>query len=213
MEKEQTCFSLPSEHGADWTAQLNASQLSITGGIMRRTVKRLIHASAALAIVAAFGLTDAATAREKNPYSKNPCMMKNPCAAKNTPIRKNPIKDQAMLMEMANKLWSDTALGKSGLSCASCHAGGADLKKEPYPKYIKMTGDIVTMDQMINFCMTNPMKAKPLAWNSQEMTALGAYITANSKQSAMPMMKNPCDVKNPCSMKNPCMMKNPCGMK
>ena len=58
-----------------------------------------------------------------------------------------------------------------------------------------MAGDIVTMDQMINFCMINPMKGKPLAWNSQEMTALGAYITANSKESAMPMM-NPCAPKN-----------------
>ncbi|OGQ56049.1 MAG: hypothetical protein A3J24_05995 [Deltaproteobacteria bacterium RIFCSPLOWO2_02_FULL_53_8] len=64
--------------------------------------------------------------------------------------------------------------------------------------------------------MTNPMKGKPLAWNSQEMTALAAYITANSMESAAMNpcnMKNPCNLKNPCDMKNPCAKKNPCSMK
>lgn len=148
----------------------------------------------------------------KNPCSKNPCMAKNPCATKSIPIRKNPIKDSAKLKEMSEKLWGSTSLGTSGLSCSACHPDGARLKKEPFPKHIKMTGDILTMDQMINFCMVNPMKGKPLKWNSQEMTALAAYITANARESAMSPM-NPCDMKNPCGMKNPCSSKNPCGMK
>ena len=129
----------------------------------------------------------------------NPCAVKNPCASKNIPIRKNPIKDSARLKEMGEKLWGATALGTSGMACGTCHPNGTGLKKEPFPKYVNMTGDIVTMDQMINFCMMNPMKGKPLEWNSQEMTALAAYITANSKESAAPM--NPCAMKNPCGMK------------
>ncbi|MCC6502641.1 MAG: hypothetical protein IT362_05860 [Deltaproteobacteria bacterium] len=159
---------------------------------IRRTVLKI---SLAVVAIAASGLIAGAEAKDRNPCAKNPCMAKNPCAMSPMPIRKNMITDSARLMEMADKLWSDTMLGTSGNACATCHPNGAGLKKEPFPKHIKMAGDIVTMDQMINFCMVNPMKGKPLAWNSQEMTALGAYITANSKESAMPMM-NPCAPKN-----------------
>ncbi len=155
---------------------------------------------------------DGAAAKDKNPCSQNPCMAKNPCATKNIPIRKNPIKDSARLKEMGEKLWGSTSLGTSGLSCSTCHPDGAGLKKEPFPKHVKMTGDIVTMDQMINFCMLNPMKGKPLKWNSQEMTALAAHITANSREEALAPM-NPCEMKNPCGSENPCGSKNPCGMK
>ena len=40
----------------------------------------------------------------------------------------------------------------------------------------KMAGDILTLEQMINFCMINTMKAEPLKWNSKEITALATYI-------------------------------------
>ncbi|MBI5344816.1 MAG: hypothetical protein HZB83_05695 [Deltaproteobacteria bacterium] len=172
---------------------------------MRTVYGKLSKVLLIAAVLTTLGFADGAAAKDKNPCSKNPCMAKNPCAAKNIPIRTNPIMDPAKLKEMGEKLWADTKLGTSGLSCGTCHPNGAGLKKEPFPKHIKMTGDIVTMDQMINFCMVNPMKGKLLAWNSQEMTALAAYITANSRESAAPV--------NPCSMKNPCGSKNPCGMK
>ena len=165
----------------------------------------------AFSVFVLFGLADDSFAKDANPCARNPCMAKNPCAAKNTPIRKNPIKDSAKLKEKGEKLWADTALGTSGMTCGTCHPNGAGLKKEPFPKHIKMADDILTMDQMINFCMVNPMKGKPLAWNSQEMTALASYITANSGKGAAAM--NPCAMKNPCAKKNPCSMKNPCGRK
>ncbi len=164
--------------------------------VYKQFLKVLLIASMLITL----GLIDGASAEGMNPCSKNPCMAKNPCATKNIPIRKKPIKDAAMLKEMSEKLWGDTKLGKSGLSCSTCHLNGSGLKKEPFPKFINMAGDIVTMDQMINFCMTNPMKGKPLAWNSQEMTALAAYVTANSRESA-PASMNPCTMKNPCGMK------------
>jgi cytochrome c len=79
-----------------------------------------------------------------------------------------------------------------------------------------MADDILTLDQMINFCMKNPMKGKPLGWNSQRMTALAAYVTAHSDGGAggaNPCAVNPCNPcagKNPCAA-NPCAGKNPCG--
>ena len=129
-----------------------------------------------------------------NPCAANPCAA-NPCAA-NTPIRGDRVTDAQLLLEEGTRLWSDTGLGTSGFSCALCHPGGQGLYSEPYPKYIKMAGDIITLDQMINFCMKNPMKADYLPWNSAEMTALAAYVTANISGP-----KNPC---NPGPAMNPC---------
>lgn len=157
--------------------------------------KLLSALSIALALMG-LCLADKALATDKNP-SKKPSTAMNPCAIKNIPIRKDPITDPVALKEMGERLWVSTALGASGASCSTCHPNGAGLKKEPFPRFVKMTGDIVTMDQMINFCMVNPMKGKPLPWNSQEMTALAAYITANSMEKATTPA-------NPCAMKNPC---------
>ena len=98
------------------------------------------------------------------------------------PIRKWPLKNYKQVLKKGARLWNDTKLGTSGTSCASCHPNGALLSPKPYPRHIKMTGDIVTLDQMINFCMINPMKAKPLNWNSQKMTALAAYIMRQSRK-------------------------------
>lgn len=138
-------------------------------------------------------------AGEKNPCAvKNPCA-KNPCAAKPKPIRKDAVKDKAKLMELSEKLWNDAKLGTAGVSCSTCHPDGKGLKKAPYPKYVAMPDDIVTLDQMINFCMLNPMKGKPLAWNSVEMTALASYVQSHSKEEGGQM--NPCGMKNPCGKK------------
>src|SRR3989338_9516958 len=156
-------------------------------------------------------------AGEKNPCAaKNPCGMKNPCGAnpcamKPKPIRKTPITDSAKLMQMGEKLWNDTKLGTSGMACATCHPDGKGLKNTPFPKYLKMPNDILTLDQMINFCMINPMKGKALKWNSSEITAIAAYVQANAKEEGEPA--NPCAMKHPCGRKHPCGMKNPCGGK
>ncbi|MFQ5442968.1 MAG: hypothetical protein ACE5EB_09660 [Thermodesulfobacteriota bacterium] len=138
----------------------------------------------------------------KNPCSANPCSMKAGASSDVILIRSKAIKSTKDLRRLGKKLWKDTRLGKSGLACDTCHPKGMGLKKTPYPKYIKMPNDIVTLDQMINFCMQNPMKAKPLAWSSQEMTAIAAYVVSNSKGGSPAM--NPCAGKNPCAMKNPC---------
>jgi len=156
-----------------------------------------------------------------NPCSMraNPCSMRaNPCSSSVTiPLRARHIKSKRKLKNMGRKLWTDTSLGTSGFSCNTCHPNGAGLKKKPYPKYVKMPNDIVTMDQMINYCVLNPMKGKALAWNSMKITAIASYIRSNTrggKPAMNPCSANPCNMKgNPCS-KNPCSMKaNPCSMR
>lgn len=146
-----------------------------------------------------------------NPCAVNPCGQKNPCTAKNPcasapkKIRKNTYKDTKSLEKTAEKLWSYPRLGTTGASCATCHPDGKGLKTEPFPRHVKMADDILTLDQMINFCVTNPMKGKPLQWNSMEMTALAAYVKSHAMESG--------EAVNPCGIKNPCAMKNPCGMR
>lgn len=171
----------------------------------------------------------------KNPCAANPCSMKNVCAknpcATNPPLRAKRIKSKAAAVKLGKKLWNDPRLGKSGLTCGICHIQGFQLnltKVGPFPHYVGMPNDIVTLDQMINYCMKNPMATDPLAWDSVEMTALAAYykdLVRQYKKGAInpcsinpcavkmktnPCGKNPCAMKNPCAS-NPCSMKNPCG--
>ena len=122
----------------------------------------------------------------KNPCSmKNPCSAGNPCANQNTPIRKHAFDNFKQAAALGKKMWNDENLGTSGLACMSCHADHELLnlgKNQNYPHYVKMVGDVVSLDQMINFCMANPMKGKQFDKNSKELTAMGAYFRAYRMQ-------------------------------
>ena len=132
-----------------------------------------------------------------NPCAKNPCNPcgKNPCA-KMKPIRKHAVKDEVYSLKMGEKLWSDSSIGNSGMSCATCHPDGAGLKTEAYPRYIKMAGEVLTKTQMINFCMLNPMDGKVYPQNHQVLTYMSSYI--KDKAGSNPCGMNPCG-KNPCA--------------
>ena len=159
----------------------------------------------------------------KNPC--NPCgggfldEPANPCAAVPEDqinfFRDVKFKSLDKVIAYGEKLANDPALGNSGKSCNECHKGGRAFKKSfllPYPHYVKMPKDVVTLDQMINFCMINPMKADPLPYGSREMTAIAAYVMKVYPQEyAANRASNPCAGKNPCAA-NPC-AGNPCSMK
>lgn len=130
----------------------------------------------------------------------NPCSMKkrhgnpcNPCSMKqsgksrqwgtpgNTPIRDHAFDNFAQAVAYGKKLWHDEKLGTAGVSCASCHSNFERLhfdRNRNFPHFVKMVGDVVTLDQMINYCMLNPMKGKAFPSNSKELTALAAYYRA-----------------------------------
>jgi cytochrome c len=92
--------------------------------------------------------------------------------------------DRAELVAAGEALWSDNNLGEAGVSCASCHVGGAQFKdtfKAPYPHRVAMAEKMsglasIDAEQMVQFCMIVPMKSEPLAWDSRELAALSAYI-------------------------------------
>lgn len=167
---------------------------------------KIIGVATVAGLLLALGVDRPAEAEPKQPC--NPC---NPCAGKKIKYmrdKSNRQKDLGKLVKLGEKLWTDRSLGKTGVACDTCHAGYNTFRStvtQPYPHTVEMADDIVTLDQMINVCMVNPMGTEPLAWNSTELSALNAYFTEWIKAYKAPA--NPCGMKNPC---NPCGMKNPC---
>ncbi|MBI4665183.1 MAG: hypothetical protein HY751_02100 [Nitrospinae bacterium] len=136
-----------------------------------------------ITVAACIGAANNAAAENKNPCgasrsAPNPCAPAAVSSDDRKHIRLERITDYEKLVSMGKKLWNSEALGTSGLSCMSCHADHENLnldKVKGWPHHVKMTGDILTLDQMVNYCMLNPMAANPLDPNSVEMTAMAAY--------------------------------------
>jgi len=182
-----------------------------------------------------------------NPCGGNPCAAANPCGGGGGIDAKRFRQPDGVrlaaasprLIERGEELWNDASLGKSGLSCASCHVGQyAQMNASfaaPYPHAVAMPKQMasaaeVNAAEMVNFCMLVPMASEPLAWDSEELAALAAWVehirpgyvptagatatgnpcgAANPCAAANPRGANPCAV-NPCAV-NPCAARNPCG--
>jgi len=119
---------------------------------------------------------------------KNPCsMQKNPCSADAKKyIRPHAFNSFQEAVDMGRKMWNDDeGMGKAGVACLSCHADFDMLhfdKNQNFPHYVKMVGDVVSLDQMINYCLLNPMQGHQLDQNSKEMTAMAAYYRSYRMQ-------------------------------
>jgi thiosulfate dehydrogenase len=88
-------------------------------------------------------------------------------------------KEQDQVIERGNQLFHDgAALGTNGVACAMCHPDGANTHPETYPKYQSQLKRVVTLPQMVNWCIVNPLQGKELALDSPEMVALVAYMTS-----------------------------------
>jgi len=100
--------------------------------------------------------------------------------------------DRSQLVARGKELYGDSSLSTNGLNCNSCHtdmAGYNDTFKQPYPHYVAMGKDIygqkkLTAESMVQVCMQQPMEAKPLPWDSEELAALTAYVEVLQKEYA-----------------------------
>ena len=105
----------------------------------------------------------------------------------------NPAAELAKSIENGKKLFSDTSLGTSGMTCNSCHLEGGTTEGmkmgdmalpafnslgAKYPKYIETVKRVITLDQAVNFCIVKPLKGKALAWDDQKLTDLTAYVAS-----------------------------------
>jgi thiosulfate dehydrogenase len=81
------------------------------------------------------------------------------------------------VVQQGRELWTTPELGKNGVACAQCHPNAANSHPETYPKFQKQIGKVITLPEMINWCIRNPLEGVPLEVDSPEMTALVAYAT------------------------------------
>ncbi len=90
--------------------------------------------------------------------------------------------NQGMLwVERGQKLWSQVE-GAAGKSCQSCHGDVEKMRGAytTYPKYDPKTKKLINIEQRINRCRTEQMKAKAWKWESDEllsMTTLIGYVS------------------------------------
>lgn len=67
------------------------------------------------------------------------------------------------------------------ISCDMCHPDAANTHPETYPKYQVQLGRVALLRDMVNWCIENPVRGKPLAEDNPRMKAIEAYIYAQRK--------------------------------
>ncbi|MGI9480344.1 MAG: sulfur oxidation c-type cytochrome SoxA [Hyphomicrobiaceae bacterium] len=87
------------------------------------------------------------------------------------------------LVDLGTELWQKVE-GDAGKSCASCHNDASDAMKgvrAAMPKMHKEIGKIQALQQHVNYCRTDRMKAKAWKWESNQMLGMAAYIGLQSR--------------------------------
>ena len=110
-------------------------------------------------------------------------------AAKETQaIQDDNFENPAMLwVDDGSVLW-EQAEGEVGKACASCHEDAADSMKMTgagYPKHNPKLGKMQNLEQRINQCRTENMKAKPFKYESAEMLGMTTFVRHQSNGQAM----------------------------
>jgi cytochrome c len=86
-------------------------------------------------------------------------------------------------VEEGNRIFHDAAAvgGTIAVSCDMCHPDAANTHPETYPKYQVQLGRVAMLRDMINWCIQNPVRGKPLADDDPKLKAMEAYIYAKRK--------------------------------
>ncbi len=86
-------------------------------------------------------------------------------------------------LERGEELW-DVAEGEAGKACSSCHEAAEDTMKgiaAAYPKFNEALGKPINLEQRINMCRTDNMKAKAWKWESDELLGMTVYVRHQSR--------------------------------
>ena len=81
------------------------------------------------------------------------------------------------VVKKGDELFHSSELGENTVSCGQCHPNAANTHPETFPKFQKQIGKVVSLMEMVNWCLQHPLEGKPLAADDPKMTALQAYIT------------------------------------
>jgi thiosulfate dehydrogenase len=75
--------------------------------------------------------------------------------------------------------------GTVSMSCDMCHPNASNTHPETYPKFQVQLGRVALLRDMINWCIENPVKGKPMADDDPRLRALEAYIIAQRRGYAL----------------------------
>jgi thiosulfate dehydrogenase len=89
------------------------------------------------------------------------------------------------VMIEGEKLFHSSTLGTNKVSCDQCHPNAANTHPETYPKFQQQIGKVVSLFEMVNWCIRNPLEGESLAADDPKMVALLAYITYERRGVAL----------------------------
>ena len=84
-------------------------------------------------------------------------------------------KEYMSVVQTGRELWVSPKLGTNGVACAQCHPNAANTHPETYPKFQQQIGRVVSLGEMFNWCLQQPLQGKPLALDDPRLVAMQAY--------------------------------------
>jgi thiosulfate dehydrogenase len=95
--------------------------------------------------------------------------------------------ETAKFIELGKEIFHDPDKlgGTIGVSCDMCHPDAASTHLETYPKFQTQLQRVALLRDMINCCIENPVKGKPLNPDDPRLRALKAYIIAQRNGTAL----------------------------
>lgn len=89
-------------------------------------------------------------------------------------------------VESGSLSWNAAPDGGNGKSCASCHGDAAQSMKGVAAKHplVHADGKLLNIEARINLCRTEQQGAKALAYESNELLGLTAFVTYQSRGMA-----------------------------
>lgn len=85
-------------------------------------------------------------------------------------------------VEHGARMWT-AAAGDAGQSCMSCHGPAAKMRGvgATYPKISKDTGKLASLEDQINYCRTERMKAPAIKRETQDMLGITTFVMYQSR--------------------------------
>jgi thiosulfate dehydrogenase len=80
------------------------------------------------------------------------------------------------VVKKGRELWVSPDLGTNGVACAQCHPNAANTHPETYPKFQQQLGRVISLRDMINWCLQNPLEGETLKLDDPRMIAIEAYV-------------------------------------